>query len=179
MLGVPGDFRPRCPRLTLRRFTVADAPRVCEIQANWNVARMLRMAPFPPDPGGIAAWLAGHDGEWAAGTAYRFAVEAEGLLAGCADVDEIAAGAGEIGYWFDEAVWGRGYAGEAAAAVVDFATATLGLRRLESGHAADNPASGRVLTRLGFTHVGEALRWYLSRGEHVPHRLYHREAPGA
>jgi len=140
---------------------------------------MLRMAPYPPVLDDIAAWLAGHDAESAAGTAFRFAVEAEGWLVGCADVDEIADGMGEIGYWFDEAVWARGYASEAAAAVVGFATTTLGLRRLESGHAADNPASGRVLARLGFRPVGEALRWYRSRREEVPHRTYRRDVAGA
>jgi RimJ/RimL family protein N-acetyltransferase len=176
MPGIPADFRPPCPRLTLRRFTVADAPLVCAIQANWNVTRMLRMAPFPPDPDDIAAWLAGHDAEWAAGIAFRFAVEAEGRLVGCADVDEIAGGAGEIGYWFEETTWGRGYASEAAAAVVAFAIGKLGLRRLESGHAADNPASGRVLARLGFHPVGDTMRWYRSRQREVLHRAYRREA---
>ena len=166
----------RGPRLHLRRFTPDDTPAVCAIQSNWNVARMLRMAPWPPDPADIAAWLATHADEWAAGTAYRFAVEAGGRLIGCADVDEIADGRGELGYWLEEAAWGHGYAGEAAGLVADLAFGPLRLRRLETGHAADNPASGRVLLRLGFRMTGAEDRWYRPRGAAVRHLLYRRDA---
>ena len=123
--------------------------------SNWNVTRMLAMAPWPPTLDNERAWLATHAEDWRAGVAYRFAVIRSGVLIGCADVDEVADGLGEIGYWFDEASWGAGYATEAARAVVDFAFGSLGLARLRSGHAADNPASGKVLLKLGFQRVGE------------------------
>lgn len=162
----------RTPRLTLRRMTAADAPRVHEIQSNWNVTRMLRMASFPPTLDEIHRWLAGHEDEWLSGTAYRFALVADERVIGCADVDEIASDSGDLGYWLDEAYWGRGLAGEAAGAVRDFALGTVGLKRLLSGHAADNPASGRILTKLGFRWIGDATTWSRSRQEQIIHRKY-------
>jgi ribosomal-protein-alanine N-acetyltransferase len=105
------------------------------------------------------------------GTAYRFAVVAEGRLIGCADVDEIEDGCGELGYWLDEAAWGRGYASEAAAAVRDFAFGLLGLDLLASGHAFDNPGSGRVLEKLGFGRLNDTTVWSQPRGAAI---LQHR-----
>ncbi|HKG93136.1 MAG TPA: GNAT family protein [Gemmatimonadaceae bacterium] len=56
---------------------------------------------------------------------------------------------GELGYWVGAGMWGRGYATEAARAVVSFGFATLGLNRIQARHFLRNPASGRVLQKLG------------------------------
>lgn len=80
----------------------------------------------------------------------------------------------ELGYWFAREYWGQGYATEAARAVVSLARA-LGHRRLTAGHFLDNPASGRVLRKAGFTPTGRwRQRYSLSRGYEVTsveHRL--------
>lgn len=60
----------------------------------------------------------------------------------------------EIGYWIARRHWGRGYATEAVGAVSQIARA-LGYRRLVAGHCLDNPASGRVLRKIGFRETGE------------------------
>jgi RimJ/RimL family protein N-acetyltransferase len=159
-------------RLSLRRFTPADTARVVEIQSNWNVTRMLRLAGYPPTFDDIGAWLIEHQAEWAAGTGYRFAVLLDDRLIGACDVDGVADGAGDLGYWYDEPFWGRGFAFEAARAVLDFARDDVGLTRLTSGHAADNPASGRVLTKLGFRKAGEGVRRSRSRGEDIAQWRY-------
>jgi len=73
-------------------------------------------------------------------------------------------GQAEIGYWIARAHWGRGYATEAAGAVLRIAR-TLGHTRLAAGHFADNPASGKVLCKLGFAPTGrKARRFSLARG---------------
>lgn len=56
-----------------------------------------------------------------------------------------------IGYLLDEAVWGRGLAGELVAGLVGWARRQSGIASLSGGVSADNPASARVLTRNGFT----------------------------
>jgi len=151
-------------RLVLRPTGAFDAGRAFEIQSEWEVARMLRMASFPPDLEEIRRWFADHERAWAEGEAYRFAVEFRGRLIGIADVDEISRHEGELGYWFERASWGRGYASEAAQAVVHFAFNKVGLSSLRSGHAADNPASGKVLQRLGFRPLDSVRAFSRSRG---------------
>lgn len=73
-------------------------------------------------------------------------------------------GAPELGYWIAREHWGQGYATEAARAVLRIAR-TLGHRRIMAGHFTDNPASGRVLAKLGFVPTGRIVpRHSLARG---------------
>jgi RimJ/RimL family protein N-acetyltransferase len=155
----PPRLQLRTERLTLRPFEVTDAERLVAILSNWNVTHMLRMAPWPPTLENQRDWLGAHVIEWRAGEAYRFALIHAGTLIGCADLDGLARGEGEIGYWLDETAWGRGFASEAASAVMEFARGTLGVTRFSSGHAADNPASGHVLQKLGFQRLDEVEVW--------------------
>lgn len=84
-------------------------------------------------------------------------------------------GEAELGYWIARAHWGRGYATEAADAVLAIARA-LGHRRLVAGHFTDNPASGKVLRKLGFLPTGRAgKRFSLARGEAVASVEYARD----
>ncbi len=63
-------------------------------------------------------------------------------------------GHAEVGYMFDPDHWGRGYATEALHAVVRHAFGDWDIRRLTAGYFADNPASGRVLAKVGFKPEG-------------------------
>jgi RimJ/RimL family protein N-acetyltransferase len=171
-MTIPPDFDLRTRRLVLRAFRPDDAERVFEIQSDFEVTRMLAVPAYPPVLGDVVDWLREHAVEWRAGTAYRFAVVADGRVIGCADVDGIRDGSGELGYWLDRDYWGQGLASEAAAAVHGFAIRNLGLRRLSAGHAADNPASGRILARLGFRLVADRTLFYRSRGADVARRQY-------
>ncbi|MFM5929660.1 MAG: GNAT family N-acetyltransferase [Novosphingobium sp.] len=80
----------------------------------------------------------------------------------------------ELGYWFAREHWGKGYASEAARAVIGLAR-TLGHQHLVAGHFVDNPASGRVLRKVGFKPTGQIRkRFSLARGhevDSVEHRL--------
>jgi RimJ/RimL family protein N-acetyltransferase len=159
-------------RLALRPTTPADAQRAFEIQSDWDVTRMLRMAQFPPDAEDMAGWFGEHRQEWIAGTAFRFAIERQGRMIGLVDLDEIDGEEGELGYWLEKPSWGQGYAFEAAQAVVTFAFEQIGLARLKTGHAADNPASGKVLLKLGFRPEKAMRKASRSRGEEILHQSY-------
>ncbi len=79
----------------------------------------------------------------------------------------------ELGYWIARPYWGLGFATEAARAVIDIARHTLRKQKLVSGHFIDNPASGRVLSKLGFKPTGDIVaRNCRARGHAVPCRLY-------
>ena len=70
---------------------------------------------------------------------------------------------GELGYWIGEDAWGKGYATEAAQAVTAYAFRDLGLHRIQGRHFTRNPASGRVLEKIGMQREGihrdAYLRW--------------------
>lgn len=60
----------------------------------------------------------------------------------------------EIGWAISRDCWGRGYAGESAAAAADWAFETLGWSRMIHSIAPANVASQRVAQKLGSTHLG-------------------------
>ncbi len=166
-------------RLRLRPTSAADAGRAWEIQSDWNVTRMLSNAAYPANEKDMEEWFAGHEREWTDGTAYRFAIERAGRMIGIVDVDGIVCGEGSLGYWLEKTAWGKAYAFEAAQALIGFAFRDVGLSRLESGHASDNPASGRVLARLGFVPTGSRELFSRSRRETIVQCCYtlERDAP--
>jgi ribosomal-protein-alanine N-acetyltransferase len=69
-----------------------------------------------------------------------------------------------MGYSVDEQRQGRGYATEAAGAVVEHAFQTLNLHRLETSYQPENTASGRVLRKLGFAVEGYARDYLFING---------------
>jgi RimJ/RimL family protein N-acetyltransferase len=79
----------------------------------------------------------------------------------------------DVGFAFLPEYWGRGYAREAAQAVVDAAREQLGLRRVAAITSLDNAASIRLLQALGFVERGRVT---LAAGE-PELRLFVRE-PG-
>jgi RimJ/RimL family protein N-acetyltransferase len=78
----------------------------------------------------------------------------------------------ELGYWIAKDRWGQGYATEAVRAVLSLAR-TLGHRRIVANHFDDNPASGKVLRKVGFNATGETRpRFCLARGVELPALTY-------
>jgi RimJ/RimL family protein N-acetyltransferase len=79
----------------------------------------------------------------------------------------------EMHYWLGRPFWNRGYATEAARAMIPFLfTQEAALQRLEVNHRTCNSASGRVIEKCGFVFEGE-LRSYVKRfGHHDDVRFY-------
>ena len=78
----------------------------------------------------------------------------------------------QAGVWIARPFWGRGLASEAGEALVAIARA-LGIGQLEASHFLDNPASGRVLEKLGFQSTGViAPRVSCARGTDIPARYF-------
>ena len=78
----------------------------------------------------------------------------------------------EILYGIDPPLWGRGYATEAARALLAWAFRETGLTRILAGADAPNRASFRVLEKLGMrydglrpTVAGDAACWVIERSE--------------
>jgi RimJ/RimL family protein N-acetyltransferase len=76
---------------------------------------------------------------------------------GCCGIEQRDGEEPEIGYWLGVAFWGRGYATEAARAVINHAFGDLGCDTLRAGARVSNPASRRVLEKCGFQWTGVGL----------------------
>jgi ribosomal-protein-alanine N-acetyltransferase len=60
----------------------------------------------------------------------------------------------ELGYWIGKPYWGNGYGTEAAKAVLHYGFTVLGLNRIYATHMSRNPASGRVMEKIGMKYEG-------------------------
>lgn len=157
----------RTERLFLRPPWPEDWEEVYSAIADEGVVRNLVRAPWPYGPEDARSFAATPQNPLRP----HFLVVlpgADGARAiGCISIRD-RDGDAEIGYWLGRAWWGRGFASEAACGVLEVAR-LLGYRRAVAGHFVDNPASGRVLRKLGFR-PSEVLgeRKCLARGCVVP-----------
>lgn len=151
-------------RLVLRGFTPADAPRVQALAGAREIASTTLTLPHPYEDGMAEAWIGGHAAAWEARTHLALAVttESDGVV-GVVSLGLVPAHAhGEVGYWIGVPYWNRGFATEAAGAVLAYGFGELGLHRVLGRSFARNPASGRVLRKLGMRHEG-TMREHLRR----------------
>ncbi len=154
-------------RLVLRPFRLSDGTIVEELAGDYDVAKMLDVVPYPYPSGAAAKWIATHDEARASNEAWPFAIEHEGALKGCVGLNRESDGLLHLGYWVGKPHWGHGFASEAARAALAFAFDELGESEVKSGHYADNHASGRVMTKLGFRYAKESMRFSKARGHAV------------
>lgn len=142
-------------RLTLRPFSPTDAARVQELAGDREVADPTANIPHPYPDGMAEAWIATHAPEYQLGTHLTLAITEGGPILGAITLRlESHQFRAELGYWVGRPYWGRGYATEAAAALVEYGFRQLGLRRIYANHFARNPASGRVMEKIGMRHEG-------------------------
>ena len=161
----------RTPRLLLRPGFPEDAPALAAAIADEGIARNLATVPWPYRMRDAEAFLASPRDPVLPSLLIFERGPGAPRLAGSCGLGRRPSGAVEMGYWIGRPYWGRGYATEACTALVDIAR-TLGLGSLEGSHFVDNPASARVLEKLGFVPLGIiAPRMSCARGTEVPARL--------
>ena len=161
----------RTPRLLLRPGFPEDAPALVTAIADETIVRNLANVPWPYSMRDAEAYLASpRDPILPSLLIFERGTGAPQLVGACG-LGRRPSGSVEMGYWIARASWGRGLATEACLALVAIARA-LGLDSLEGSHFVDNPASGRVLEKLGFEALGIiAPRMSCARGMEVPARL--------
>jgi len=165
-----GSLVRKGPRVTLRPHRGDDVDAVFDGIADFDVVKNLSRAPWPYAREDAAGFLAGRAKGRAEGKDYSFAIEVDGALVGGVGL-HAREGLPELGYWLAKGHWGKGYATEAATLAVVFGAAELGLSAIEAGYFEDNPASGRVLRKLGFEDTGVEARYSLARQTDVACRL--------
>jgi RimJ/RimL family protein N-acetyltransferase len=154
-------------RLVLRPFTVADAPDVQRLAGAREVASTTLNIPHPYEPGMAEQWMSTHQEAYERGALVSFAVvrRADNTLMGGIGLrlDQLHARA-ELGYWLGVPFWSQGYCTEAARAVVQYGFEVLRLHRICASHMTRNPASGRVMQKIGMTYEGCARQHVLKWG---------------
>ncbi|HEX7075371.1 MAG TPA: GNAT family N-acetyltransferase [Hyphomicrobiaceae bacterium] len=158
----------RTKRLLLRDLTLRDVRRIAMLASDWDVARMTGRIPHPYSEELARQWISDlTEGEFVQG------IVSQGELVGlCGYMPD--GNSAEIGYWVGKPWWGRGFATEAAGALIDYCFNEVGFERITCGHFVDNPASARVIAKLGFRFTGWERVWCEARQSDVDTLKYER-----
>lgn len=152
--GTP-ELRTR--RLLLRGLELQDARRIQDLAGDRAIAENTLRIPYPYEDGMAEQAIRELQERYLQGREVTFAIVPRGRkrligMIGLVLTEKHARG--ELGYWIGKPYWNRGYATEAAEAVLRYGFETLRLNRIAASHFAGNAASGRVLEKLGMTYEG-------------------------
>ncbi|AVF03746.1 MAG: GNAT family N-acetyltransferase [Devosia indica] len=151
-------------RLLLRPARPDDAPCFALGVSDFAVARWLTPLPFPFTLAMANDWLRLAPQNGPDKSMFIIDLPGRGLI-GCVALTS------EIGFWIARPHWGKGYASEAARAVIDWHFATSNRSHISASAHHDNRASLRVKARLGFEEVGRDIRFSHALQHNVPHVL--------
>ena len=169
----------RTARLLLRPGWAEDARALAAAIADERIVRNLATAPWPYGLRDAEAFLARPRDPVLPSLLIFERSDGEPRLVGACGLGRRPSGGVELGYWIALPFWGRGLATEAATALVDIAQA-LRLTRLQASYFLDNPASGRVLEKLGFEPTGiTAPRQSCGRGTEARAKLLSLDLAGS
>lgn len=152
-------------RLILRPFVMTDAPEVQQLAGDREIASTTLNIPHPYEDGMAEQWIATHQERFESGDLVNFAIVLKqgNRLIGAIGLNITPAHSrAELGYWIGKEYWGKGYATEAAAAVLRYGFDVLGLHRIFARHLTRNPASGRVMQKIGMQYEGR-MRGHLKK----------------
>lgn len=161
-------------RLVLRPFELTDAKAVQQLAGTRAVADTTSSIPHPYENGMAQKWIAGHARLFRDGKAVHFAITKrdDARFVGTISLMDLQhRHRAEFGFWIGRPFWNLGYCTEAATAVLKYAFEVLSLNRVYASHFTRNPASGRILLKLGMEYEG-CLRdheWKWEKFESLKH----------
>lgn len=146
-------------RLRLRPLRPTDAPTVQRLAGARDIAKTTLNIPHPYEDGMAEEWIARTHDAFARGDQISLAVtlradEQSRLIGAVGLVMNEQNHAAELGYWIGKPYWNNGYGTEAARALVAYGFHHLGLNRIQARHMTSNPASGRIMQKLGMSYEG-------------------------
>jgi RimJ/RimL family protein N-acetyltransferase len=152
----------KTPRLTLRPPVLADADAIfTEYAQDAAVSKYMIWRPHE-NVASTRDFIRRCIRGWEEGSSYPWVItltESErliGMIEG--RVKEYTM---DLGYVLARSCWGRGYMSEAARPIVDWGLAQCGIFRIWAVCDVNNPASARVLEKIGMQREGVLRRWGL------------------
>lgn len=156
-------------RLIMRNPRDVDIPELVQLADNRHVAQMLARMPHPYGEAEARAFIAMSQKKQP-GVSFALTLADGGTFIGCAGLNVKDRGL-ELGYWIGEPYWKRGFATEAAHALVDLAFRETRIPVLHVSVRVINPASRRVIHKCGFQYAGQGMMNSIVAGQ-VPIERY-------
>jgi RimJ/RimL family protein N-acetyltransferase len=146
-------------RLRLRRPRSSDAEAIFEYGCDLEVTRYMDW-PTHRSIDAVVEYLGGCVPRWESGVEYYWVITSPPEDRAIGGIScRVSGQAAEFGYVLNRSCWNRGYASEAAHAVVDFVLSQPEIHRVWATCDTENLASVRVLEKCGLSREGILRCW--------------------
>jgi [ribosomal protein S5]-alanine N-acetyltransferase len=161
-------------RLILRKFELSDAAGLFDIAKDPLVTVHLAWEPHTSEQQSLDFIKSFIDG-YAGGDCGHWAIirkEGNTLLGMITIRPGITQPRAEVGYWIGTQYWNQGFMTETLAAFIDLCFTQLGLHRIQACHFVENPASGKVMEKVGMLYEGLLHHYIYNKGHYHDVKLY-------
>ena len=155
--------------LIVRPFELDDADRVRELAGDYDIAKTTLNIPYPYPEDAAEAWIIRTHETAKEGNLYNFAIirKLDNALLGAVSLGIVPEHKrAELGYWMGKPYWGQGYTTEAASRLLKFGFEELDLNRVFAFAFSTNPASSRVMQKIGMAYEGTLIQHILKWGQY-------------
>jgi len=153
-------------RLLLRSFKLSDAQRVRELAGDRTIADTTLNIPYPYEEGMAEEWISTHQPKFESGESVHLAIflkSTQELIGAVGLGIEKRFNRAELGYWIGKEYWNQGYCTEAARTILEYGFCHLKLNKIKASHFVRNPASGKVMRKIGMKKEGlrkeHVIKW--------------------
>lgn len=137
-------------RLILSQLEERDIPFIVEYLQHRIYSDFTSNIPYPYTRADAEFWLKMSKDVFENNTGYTFGIRnKDGHIIGAIGLHDRDDDKAELGYWIGIPYWNKGYVTEAAKAIVDFGFKELGFNKIFATHLPHNPASGKIMEKIG------------------------------
>ncbi|CAM3346519.1 GNAT family N-acetyltransferase [Elizabethkingia occulta] len=160
-------------RLILSPLEESDIPLITEYLQEKIISDNTSNIPHPYTESDAQIWIKMSDDALVAKTGYTFAIrEKDGKIIGAIGLHDRADDKAELGYWIAVPFWNKGYATEAASAILNFGIKELKFHKIYATHFLHNPASGKIMEKIGMQKEA-VLKQHVKKGnEYLDLQMY-------
>lgn len=141
-------------RLILKAYTLEDSVAVQRLASDFDIYKSTLHIPHPYDLNTAIQWIETHEKSNGLITLGAFLKETGELIGAFSLGHDEKKKMGEVGYWVGKTYWNKGYASEGAKALMDYGFVQLKLNRVYGRYLEVNPASAKVMEKIGMKHEG-------------------------
>ena len=151
-------------RLVLKKPTKKTNKKLIVSQiGDWEVAKWLSGVPYPYTEKKAKEWLNNINDD-----DLLFSIFSNNSFIGGVGLSLEKDNDWDLGFWIGRGHWGKGYATEAAMALIQYAKKELNFNQIKACYIKGNTGSSNVLRKLGFKETGECEIYFLSRKKTMP-----------
>ncbi|MFZ4930611.1 GNAT family N-acetyltransferase [Chryseobacterium sp. Mn2064] len=160
-------------RLILSQLQEKDIPFIVEYLQHRIYSDLTSNIPYPYTEDDAKFWLKISREAFESNSGYTFAIrDKEDHIIGAIGLHDREDDKAELGYWIGISYWNKGYVTEAAKAIVDFGFKELEINKIFATHFPHNPASGRIMEKIGMEKEAVLKQHIKKDGEYYDLTMY-------